>query len=75
MLTQTLRDLRRDGLILRTVYPTVPPSVDYRPTRLGQSLMDPLEHLVQWSDRNHDKVRRARQSFDRAAPGVPSVQQ
>src|SRR5688572_28376197 len=75
MLTQTLRDLQRDGLIQRTVYPTVPPSVDYRLTRLGQSLMEPLEHLVQWSDRNHDKVRRARTSFDRKAPGVSSGSQ
>lgn len=71
MLTQTLRDLQRDGLIQRTVYPTVPPSVDYRLTKLGQSLMDPLEHLVQWSDRNHQKVRKARQSFDRTPPGAP----
>jgi DNA-binding HxlR family transcriptional regulator len=69
MLTQTLRDLQRDGLIQRTVYPTVPPSVDYRLTRLGQSLMDPLEHLVQWSDRNHAKVRKARVAFDRRTPG------
>jgi len=75
MLTQTLRDLQRDGLILRTVYPTVPPSVDYRLTRLGTSLMDPLEYLVQWSDRNHQKVRKARQSFDRTAPGVPNGRQ
>ncbi len=69
MLTQTLRDLQRDGLIQRTVYPTVPPSVDYRLTRLGQSLMDPLEHLVQWSDRNHAKVRKARAAFDQSTPG------
>lgn len=69
MLTQTLRDLQRDGLIQRTVYPTVPPSVDYRLTRLGQSLMDPLEHLVQWSDRNHAKVRKARMAFDQSTPG------
>ena len=75
MLTQTLRDLQRDGLILRTVYPTVPPSVDYRLTRLGTSLMDPLEYLVQWSDRNHQKVRKARVSFDRSAPGVSSGHQ
>ncbi|WP_246770784.1 winged helix-turn-helix transcriptional regulator [Aestuariivirga sp. YIM B02566] len=72
MLTQTLRDLQRDGLIQRTVYPTVPPSVDYRLTKLGQSLMDPLEYLVQWSDRNHQKVRKARQSFDRTPPGAPA---
>jgi DNA-binding HxlR family transcriptional regulator len=69
MLTQTLRDLQRDGLILRTVYPTVPPSVDYRLTKLGLSIMDPLEQLVQWSDRNHAKVRKARAAFDRVPPG------
>lgn len=68
MLTQTLRDLQRDGLISRTVYPTVPPSVDYRLTRLGVSLMEPLETLVQWSDRNHAKVRKARTAFDRSMP-------
>ena len=44
-------------------------SVDYRLTRLGRSLMDPLEHLVQWSDRNHAKVRKARVAFDRSTPG------
>jgi DNA-binding HxlR family transcriptional regulator len=70
MLTQTLRDLQRDGLIQRTVYPTVPPSVDYRLTKLGISLMDPLERLVQWSDRNHAKVRKARVAFDRNGPGA-----
>ena len=70
MLTQTLRDLQRDGLISRTVYPTVPPSVDYRLTRLGISLMATLEHLVQWSDRNHTKVRKARAQFDRSGPGA-----
>jgi len=75
MLTQTLRDLQRDGLILRTVYPTVPPSVDYRLTKLGVSLMDPLEHLVQWSDRNHKKVHEARLTFDRSALGVLSGHQ
>ncbi|MGE3875508.1 MAG: winged helix-turn-helix transcriptional regulator [Parvibaculaceae bacterium] len=69
MLTQTLRDLQRDGLILRTVYPTVPPAVDYRLTRLGLSLMDPLERLVQWSDRNHGRVRKARAAFDGNPPG------
>ena len=70
MLTQTLRDLQRDGLIQRTVYPTVPPSVDYRLTRLGQSLMDPLEQLVQWSDRHHAKIHKARAAFDRSGTGA-----
>lgn len=67
MLTGTLRHLQRDGLISRTVYPTVPPSVEYALTELGNSLLDRLEGLVDWSSANHDKVRQARKHFDEAA--------
>ena len=67
MLTGTLRHLQRDGLISRTVYPTVPPSVEYALTDLGDSLLDRLEALVDWSSANHDKVRQARKLFDEAA--------
>ena len=67
MLTGTLRHLQRDGLISRTVYPTVPPSVEYALTDLGDSLLDRLEGLVDWSSANHDKVRQARKLFDEAA--------
>jgi DNA-binding HxlR family transcriptional regulator len=67
MLTGTLRHLQRDGLISRTVYPTVPPSVEYALTDLGLSLLDRLEALVDWSSANHDKVRQARRLFDEAA--------
>jgi DNA-binding HxlR family transcriptional regulator len=67
MLTGTLRHLQRDGLISRTVYPTVPPSVEYALTDLGHSLLDRLEALVDWSSVNHDRVRQARKLFDEAA--------
>lgn len=67
MLTQTLRDLQRDGLVSRHVYPTVPPSVEYRLTPLGQSLMEPLSHLIRWAETHFDAICAARSAFDRAA--------
>lgn len=67
MLTQTLRDLQRDGLVSRHVFPTVPPSVEYRLTPLGESLLEPLSHLVAWAERNFDDIRRSRQEFAEAA--------
>jgi DNA-binding HxlR family transcriptional regulator len=67
MLTQTLRDLQRDGYINRTVFPTKPPSVEYALTELGISLMDSIKHLVEWSVKNHAMIREARSEFDAAA--------
>jgi DNA-binding HxlR family transcriptional regulator len=64
MLTETLRHLQRDGYVSRKVYPTVPPSVEYALTDLGKSLLVPLNQLAQWSAKNHDAVRTARQQFD-----------
>ena len=64
MLTQTLRDLQRDGYVSRTVYPTQPPSVEYRLTDQGQSFSGPLLALVEWAARNHETIRRARDEFD-----------
>jgi DNA-binding HxlR family transcriptional regulator len=60
MLTQTLRNLQRDGLIDRKVFPTQPPSVEYRLTPLGRSFLRPLLGIVRWSVRNHDAIRSAR---------------
>jgi len=67
MLTQTLRDLQRDGLVNREVFPTVPPSVEYSLTPLGRSLLEPLSHLIRWADANHDAIRAAREEFVREA--------
>ena len=70
MLTQTLRDLQRDGLISRHVFPTNPPSVEYRLTALGTSILAPMAGLVQWSDANHAAIKKARSAFDaKAAAG------
>lgn len=66
MLTGTLRHLQRDGFISRTVYPTVPPSVEYALTGLGRSLLMPLDQLVAWTTSNHAEVKQARRQFDAA---------
>jgi len=66
MLTQTLRDLQRDGYIEREVFATKPPSVEYRMTDLGRSLYGTLALLLNWAEENHDLVRAARLRFDSA---------
>ena len=68
MLTQTLRDLERDGLIARRVFPTKPPSVEYALTALGVSSLAPIAALARWADDNHDRIRAARAAFDAALP-------
>ena len=67
MLTQTLRLLQRDGLLERQVFPTVPPSVSYRLTPLGVSLLEPFGALVAWADRNHPTIKAARAEFETSA--------
>ena len=70
MLTLTLRGLERDGLVTRTVFPTVPPRVDYALTELGRSLAAPVEALALWARANQDRIAGARQAFDaRRDPG------
>lgn len=64
MLTQTLRDLERDGFITRHVFPTKPPSVEYRLAELGHSMLEPLAALVAWAERNHDAVNAARSRYE-----------
>lgn len=63
MLTQTLRDLQRDGLVSRHVFPTLPPSVEYRLTPLGTSLLAPLSELIRWANAHHGEIRIARDKF------------
>jgi len=64
MLTLTLRGLERDGLITRTVTPTVPPRVDYALTALGRDLLSPVSALSSWAIRNQPKIAQARINFD-----------
>jgi Predicted transcriptional regulators len=64
MLTQTLRDLQRDGYVDRTVFPTKPPSVEYSLTPLGVSLYGALSVLIQWAEDNFLAVRDARRRYD-----------
>jgi DNA-binding HxlR family transcriptional regulator len=64
MLTQTFRDLERDGLIARQVFPTKPPSVEYRLTPLGETILEPLTVLVRWADRSHAAIKNARLAYD-----------
>ncbi|HEY4112795.1 MAG TPA: helix-turn-helix domain-containing protein [Rhizomicrobium sp.] len=64
MLTLTLRNLERDGLITRTVFPTVPPRVDYALTPLGRSLLVPVSALSEWALQNRIKIEEAQQAFD-----------
>lgn len=64
MLTLTLRGLERDGLVTRTVFPTIPPRVDYALTSLGRDLLEPVSALGAWATRNQAKIARARERFD-----------
>jgi DNA-binding HxlR family transcriptional regulator len=64
MLTLTLRNLERDGLVTRTVTPTIPPRVDYALTELGHSLQRPIAGLAQWALDNVETIHAARARFD-----------
>jgi len=66
MLTLTLRGLERDGLVTRTVFPTIPPRVDYELTKLGHSLLDPVSRLGLWARQNRSVIEAARRRFDAA---------
>lgn len=69
MLTLTLRNLERDGLVTRVVYPEVPPRVEYTLTPLGQTLTRPIEALWDWASAHQDDIARARQRYDHAQDG------
>src|SRR5260221_3549381 len=64
MLTLTLRGLERDGLVTRTVFPTIPPRVDYELTKLGHSLLEPVSSLGLWARENRSSIEAARRRFD-----------
>jgi DNA-binding HxlR family transcriptional regulator len=69
MLTLTLRALERDGLVTRTVFPTIPPRVDYALTRLGRSLLEPVSALGLWARQNRAAIADARRRFDAGKEG------
>lgn len=64
VLTQRLRQLERDGLVVRTYHPEVPPRVEYEISELGRSLAPLFAHLAEWAADNLDKVDEARQVYD-----------
>ncbi|WP_232331613.1 winged helix-turn-helix transcriptional regulator [Agromyces laixinhei] len=64
MLTVTLRQLERDGMVHRTVHPVVPPRVDYALTDLGRSLHTTVQSLVVWTERHQDDIAEARSRYD-----------
>lgn len=64
MLTLTLRGLERDGLVTRTVFPTIPPRVDYELTDLGRGLSKPVKALGQWAFEHLPEIHGAREKFD-----------
>ena len=74
MLTQTLRGLERDGLVGREVFATKPPSVEYRLSALGMSLLDPLSALIAWAEHHQQSIERTRERFDGAAANMPAVE-
>jgi DNA-binding HxlR family transcriptional regulator len=64
MLTLTLRGLERDGLVTRTVFPTIPPRVDYELTPLGRTLLTPILELAAWAESHRFEIQDARQRYD-----------
>lgn len=64
MLTLTLRGLERDGIVERRAFPTIPPKVEYELTPLGQSLVEPLEQVMNWVRLNQEIIEKARGAFD-----------
>ena len=64
MLTLTLRGLERDGLVTRTVFPTIPPRVDYELTDLGRGLSKPVKALGKWAIEHQTEIEDARAKFD-----------
>ena len=64
MLTQTLRQMERDGLLVRTVHPVIPPKVEYRLTDLGFTLAEAFCGVWTWAEKNIDRIETARAAFD-----------
>ncbi len=65
MLTVTLRQLERDGMVTRVVYPVVPPRVEYSLTSMGRSLHETVKGLVDWTEAHQEEIAQARMRYDR----------
>ncbi|MDE2289635.1 helix-turn-helix domain-containing protein [Pandoraea sp.] len=63
MLTQTLREMERDGLVVRTVHPVIPPHVDYALTPLGESLSEAFCSVWLWTEKHYGEIQKAREAF------------
>jgi len=73
MLSRTLRELERDGLVNRTYHPTIPPKVEYNLTAMGESFREPVSALGQWALENLVTIDAARESYDAAAERKQAV--
>ena len=71
MLSLTLKELERDGLVKRTQYPTIPPKVEYELTAMGESFRKPVNALGQWALQHRAKIDAAREAYDDAAAKFP----
>ncbi|MEV0999913.1 helix-turn-helix domain-containing protein [Nonomuraea sp. NPDC050202] len=71
MLTLTLRNLERDGLVKRVVFPEIPPRVEYEVTPFGRTLSEPVLAIARWAADNQDTLRANRRAFDQAAGHEP----
>ena len=71
VLTSALRGLERDGYLVRTVTPTVPPRVDYALTDMGREVLGPVRALAQWALAQNDRIEGARKRFDEGARRSP----
>lgn len=72
MLTVTLRGLERDGIVTRTVYPVVPPRVDYALTPMGRTLLATIKELIVWADQHTQEIEAARAQYDARGGSTPS---
>ena len=73
MLTVTLRSLERDGMVKRTVYPVVPPRVEYELTSLGRTLHTTIQSLVTWTEAHQEEIAAARTAYDTRAAEAPEA--
>jgi DNA-binding HxlR family transcriptional regulator len=73
MLTRTLRELERDGLITRKVFPTTPPRVEYELTHLGKTLLESVQALAQWADQHRQQIQDSRTRYDSRKPAEALV--